>query len=97
MPVASPNCSLTSDYLSSATSFWGNRTSVLALFRKIRFFFTPPLQSILSSEFCVLSSLVRVPCSESRITKRPQSHFRTVRRMRTGPNPVCNDAAHAQR
>ena len=61
MPVASPNCSLTSDYLSSATPFWGNRTSVLGLFRKIRFSFTPPLPSILCSEFCVLSSVFRVP------------------------------------
>ena len=71
MPVGSPNRSLTSECQSSATAFRGNRTSVLALFRKIRLFFTPPLQPILSSEFCV-------PCSDSRITKRPQSHYRTI-------------------
>ena len=51
MPVGSPNRSLTSECQSSATAFRGNRTSVLALFRKIRLFFTPPLQPILSSVF----------------------------------------------
>jgi hypothetical protein len=63
MPVASPARSLTSEYLPIATPFGENRTLVLALFRKIRFFFTPSLQPILGSEFCV-------PCSEPRITKR---------------------------
>ena len=36
-------------------------TSVLGLFRKIRFSFAQPLESVLSSEFCVPSS-----CGEPR-------------------------------
>jgi hypothetical protein len=39
-------------------------TPVLALFRKIRFFFAPPLHSILSSEFSLLSSEFCVLSSE---------------------------------